>query len=90
MDELFDLRDVMFNEFGEDVVREKADEAEFSVDIFPDMLADETILDMFAEMINFIVEELAEIDVEKARKVLKSAGVSEKDINDLFDFQREY
>lgn len=85
MDELFELHDAMFNEFGEDVVRERADDAELSVDIFPDMLDDETVLEMFAEMINFVATKLAEIDVEKARNVLVSAGVSEKGINDLLD-----
>lgn len=85
MDELFDLRDAMFAEFGEDVVRTIADTIDFDIDIYPDMLDDESVLDLFAEMVNFIATELAVIDYEKARSVLASAGFSERDIDELLD-----
>ena len=84
--ELFKLRDAMFNEFGEDVVREIADKCEFPVDIVPDMLDDETTLDMFAEMVNFLVEELAEIDIDKAQTVLDSVGIPDGVVKDLLGF----
>lgn len=85
MDELFALRDAMFNEFGEDIVREISDNADFPIDIVPDMLDDESVIEMFAEMVHFIVEDLAPIDIEKARKTLASANISDRDISDLLD-----
>jgi hypothetical protein len=85
MDELFELRDSIFDEFGEGLVRSVADCVDFDVDIYPETLDDEGVLELFAEMINFIATELAVIDECKARKVLLSVGVSERDINHLLD-----
>ena len=85
MDELFELQKAMFDEFGEDMVRSIADCIDFDVDIYSEMLDDESVLELFAEMINFIATELAVIDKFKAIKVLKVAGISDRDINDLLD-----
>ena len=85
MDELFELRDSIFDEFSEGLVRSVADCVDFDVDIYPETLDDEGVLELFAEMINFIATELAVIDECKARKVLLSVGVSERDINHLLD-----
>ena len=85
MDDLFELRDAMFSEFGEDVVRTIADTIDFDIDIYPEMLDDESMLDLFAEMINFVTTELAVIDEQKARRVLLSAGIPGADIESLLD-----
>ena len=83
MDQLLALQNAMFKVFGEDVVREIADGEEFCIDIFPDMLDDESVIEMFAEMVNFVVENLSGISVEKAKSVLLSAGIPEEEIDDL-------
>lgn len=84
MDQLLELRDAMFEQFGEETVREIADGEEFCVDIFPDMLDDESVIEMFAEMVNFVVENLSGISDEKAKSALLSAGIPEEEIDDLF------
>lgn len=85
MDELMTLQETIFTIFGEDFVREIAEQEDFSVDVIPEMLDDETTLDMFAEMIHFVVEHLAPIDKEKAKRVLLSADIPEATINELLE-----
>ena len=81
MDELVALQETMFSIFGEDLVRKIADQEDVIVDVIPDMLDDETALDLFAEMVNFIIEFLAPIDSRKAKRVLLSADISESTIS---------
>ena len=83
MDQLLALQNAMFKVFGEDVVREIADGEEFCVDIFPDMLDDESTIEVFAEMVNFVVTALSGISEAKARSVLLSAQLPEDEIDDL-------
>ena len=78
MGELLALRDAMFEEFGEETVREIADSVDFVVDIVPDMLDDESTTEMFAEMVNFVVTSFSEISTEKVKAVLLSAGIEEE------------
>ena len=77
MDELLALHNAMFEEFGEETVREIADSIDFDIDVIPDMLDDESAGDLFAEMVNFVVTELSDISIEKVREVLLSAGIEE-------------
>ena len=81
MDELVALQETMFSIFGEDLVRKIADQEDVMVDVIPDMLDDETALDLFAEMVNFIIEFLAPIDSRKAKRALLSADISESTIS---------
>lgn len=83
MNELLALQDAMFKIFGEETVREIAEREEFSVDVIPDMLDDESVTELFAEMVNFVVQELSEISETKARDVLLSAGIEEDMIDGL-------
>ena len=85
MDELITLQETMFSVFGESFVREIADREEVIVDVIPDMLDDETALDLFAEMVHFIIEFLATTDPERAKKVLLSVDISESTINELLE-----
>ena len=85
MDELITLQETMFAVFGEEFVRELAEREDFSVDVVPDMLDDETVLDMFAEMVRFILESLAPINPEKAKTALLAAGITEETIDELLE-----
>lgn len=85
MDELITLQETMFAVFGEEFVRGLAEREDFSVDVVPDMLDDETVLDMFAEMVRFILESLAPINPEKARTVLLAAEITEETIDELLE-----
>ena len=85
MMKLVALQETMFSIFGEDLVRKIADQEDIIVDVIPDMLDDETALDLFAEMVNFIIEFLAPIDSRKAKRVLLSADISESTINELLE-----
>lgn len=86
MDELVTLRNAMFKEFGEDAVRRVADREGFCIDIYPDALDDENVLEMFTEMINFLAEHLAEVSTSKTRAVLLQVGMSATDIEDVLYF----
>ena len=83
MNELLALQDAMFKIFGEEVVREIAEREEFSVDVIPDMLDDESVTELFAEMVNFVVQELSGISEEKAKNVLMAAGIEEDIIDGM-------
>ena len=83
MDELLALQDAMFKIFDEELVREIAEREEFSVDVVPDMLDDESVTEQFAEMVNFVVQELSDISETKVKSVLLSAGIEEDVIDGL-------
>ena len=78
MDELLALQNAMFEEFGEETVREIADNIDFDIDVIPDMLDDESAEDLLAEMINFVVTKLSEISAKKVKSILLSAGIEEE------------
>lgn len=83
MEELLALQAAMFEIFDEEVVREIADREDFSVDVVPDMLDDESVTELFAEMVNFVVQELSGISEEKAKNVLMAAGIEEDIIDGM-------
>ena len=83
MEELLALQAAMFEIFGEEVVREIADREDFSVDVIPDMLDDESVTELFAEMVNFVVQELSGVSEEKAKNVLMAAGIEEDIIDGM-------
>ena len=45
-----------------------------------------TVSEVFAELVEFVVVELSEIDEEKARIVLERAGVSDGVVKDILGF----
>ena len=83
MEELLALQDAMFKIFDEEVVREIADREDFSVDVVPDMLDNESVTELFAEMVNFVVQELSGISEEKAKNVLMAVGIEEDIIDGM-------
>ena len=83
MDELIKLQQQMFAEFGEDFVRDIANQIDFDVDIVSDMMSEDNVIEMFAEMVNFIASELSDYSIEKAKIVLLSANIEEEIIDDL-------
>ena len=83
MDELIELQQQMFAEFGEDFVRDIAHQIDFDVDIVADMMSEDNVIEMFAEMVNFVASGLSDYSKEKAKIVLLHANIEEEIIDDL-------
>lgn len=83
MSQFLALRDAMFEQFSEEIVREIAEREVFSVDVVPDMQDNESVIEMIAEMVHFVVTALSGISEAKAGSVLVSAGIPEEEIDHL-------
>ena len=84
MEEMLDLWNALVDAYGEDQIRELADEADVDISMIGEKISEEWASDIFAELLAFIVNDLAPIDAKKAMAVIKSAGVSDETLEDLF------
>ena len=83
MEELMNLWDQIVDAYGEDTVRELAEEAGIDLSIIGADVDDEWAPGAIADLIDLVVDQLAAIDGDKAVAILRAAGLSEGDINKL-------
>ena len=83
MEELMRFWNQIVEAYGEDTVRELAEEAEIDLSIIGADVDDDWAPGAFADLIDLIVDELAAIDADQAVTLLQAAGLSESAINDL-------
>ena len=84
MEEMLDLWDALVDAYGEDQIRELADEADVDISMIGEEISEEWAEEIFVELLAFIVNDLAPIDAKKAMSVIKSAGVSDESLEDIF------
>ena len=83
MEELMNLWQQIVDAYGEDTVRELAEEADIDLGIIGSDADDEWAAGAIADLIDLVVDQLAAIDSDSAVEILKAAGLSESAINNL-------
>lgn len=84
MEAVMNLWNAVVAEYGEDVVRDAAVEADFDLTVIGQEVSDDWADDIRTELIVLIVNDLARIDSEKALAALHNGGVSEDTLEELF------
>lgn len=84
MEEMLDLWNALVDAYGEDQIRELADDADVDISMIGEEISEEWASEIFAELLSFIINDLAPIDAKKAMSVIKSAGVSDETLEDIF------
>lgn len=84
MEELMRLWNAMTEEYGEDAVRNLADECNIDISSIGEGQPEDWAHELFVELLSFLVDDLAQIDGQRAMLVISKAGVSDETMEDLF------
>lgn len=84
MKAVMELWNAMIVQYGEEVVRQTAEEAGTDLSDIGQDVSDDWASDIRTELIVLVVNELARIDAEKGLAALREGGVSEDELEELF------
>lgn len=84
MEAVMNLWNAVVAEYGEDVVRDAAVEADFDLTVIGQEVSEDWADDIRTELIVLIVNDLARIDPKKALAALHNGGISEDTLEELF------